>query len=70
GEKKEEKETKGKECYHVERSYGSFQRSLHIPCEIESDKVDASFKKGILKVTFPKSVKALENSRKIEVKTE
>ena len=72
GEKKEEKEkkeTKDKEHYHVGHSYGSFQRSIPVPCEIESDKVDASFKKGILKVTFPKSVKVLENLRKIEVKS-
>ncbi|MHC4270490.1 MAG: Hsp20/alpha crystallin family protein [Planctomycetota bacterium] len=66
---KGEKETKDKEYYHVERSYDSFQHSICVPCKIESDKVDASFKRGILKVTFPKSVKVLENLRKIEVKS-
>jgi HSP20 family protein len=70
GEKKQEKEEKEKDYYHLERSYGSFQRSLRIPCEIESDKVDASFKKGVLRITLPKSPKAQENVRKIEVKSE
>ncbi len=70
GEKKQEKEEKEKDYYHLERSYGSFQRSLRIPCEIESYKVDASFKKGVLKVTLPKSAEAQKNVRKIEVKSE
>jgi HSP20 family protein len=69
GEKKEKKDTKGKDYYHIERSYGSFQRSIRAPYEIESDMVGASFKKGILNVTLPKSVKVLENLRKIEVKS-
>jgi len=68
GEKKEEKEEK--EYYHVERSYGSFYRSLQLPCEVEEDKVKAAFKKGVLKITLPKSEKAQENVRKIEVKGE
>ena len=70
GEKNQEKEEKERDYYHLERSYGSFQRSLRIPCEIESDKVSASFKKGVLKVTLPKSAKAQEKARKIEVKSE
>ncbi|MDR4503308.1 MAG: Hsp20/alpha crystallin family protein [Candidatus Scalindua sp.] len=70
GEKKEEKEEKDKEYYHVERSYGSFYRSLQIPCEVDHDKVKAEFKKGVLKIYLPKSEKARENVRKIEVKGE
>lgn len=49
--------------------YGSFQRSIRVSCGIESDKVSASFKKGILTIALPKSVKVLENLRKIEVKS-
>lgn len=70
GEKKQEKEEKDKEYYHVERSYGSFYRSLQLPCEVEEDKVKASFKKGVLKINLPKSKEAKENVRKIEVKEE
>lgn len=70
GEKKQEKEEKDKEYYHVERSYGSFYRSLQVPCEVDQDNINAAFKKGVLKITLPKSIKAQENVRKIEVKDE
>jgi HSP20 family protein len=70
GEKKQEKEEKDKEYYHVERSYGSFYRSLQVPCEVDQDNINAAFKKGVLKITLPKSTKAQENVRKIEVKDE
>ena len=70
GEKKQEKEEKGKEFYHVERIYGSFYRSLQIPCEVKQDQVKAVFKKGVLKINLPKSEKARENVRKIDVQGE
>jgi HSP20 family protein len=70
GEKKEEKEDKGKDYYRMERSYGSFCRSIPIPVEIETDKVKASYKKGILTIKIPKSPKSIEETRKITVKTE
>ncbi|MFQ5788013.1 MAG: Hsp20/alpha crystallin family protein, partial [Thermodesulfobacteriota bacterium] len=72
GEKKQEKEEKDKdkEYYHVERSYGSFYRSLQIPCEVDEGNIKAAFKKGVLKINLPKSTKAQENVRKIEVKSE
>jgi HSP20 family protein len=70
GEKKQEKEGTDKDYYHVERSYGSFYRSLQIPCEVDQDNINAVFKKGVLKVTLPKSTKAQENVHKIEVKGE
>ncbi len=70
GEKKEEKEIKDRDRCHVERSYGPFKRSLYVPYEIESDKVGASFIKGILKVILPKSEKPQGSVRKIEVKSE
>lgn len=67
GEKKQEKEEKNKEYYHVERSYGSFQRSLQLPCEIEADKIKADFKKGVLNIKIPKSKEAQEKIKKIEI---
>jgi HSP20 family protein len=70
GEKKQEKEEKDKDYYHVERSYGSFYRSLQIPCEVDEENIKAAFKKGVLKINLPKSSKAQENVRKIEVKSE
>ncbi len=68
GEKKHEKETKEKSYYHLERRYGSFQRSFMIPSDIDSDKIKASYKDGILKVTLPKT-KGSETKR-IDVNVE
>lgn len=48
-----------------ERAYGSFVRTVPVPFEIEDDGVSASFDKGVLKVTLPRSAKAKEKSRKI-----
>lgn len=70
GEKKEEKEDKGKDYYHIERSYGSFSRTIPLPVDIESDKAEATFKKGVLTVTIPKSAKAVESKKKITIKAE
>jgi HSP20 family protein len=69
GEKRAEKEEKGARYYRVERSYGSFCRSIPLPGEVEEDKIDASFKRGVLTVKLPKSQKAKEGSKRITVKT-
>ena len=70
GEKKEEKEEKGKDYYRMERSFGSFSRTIPLPAEIDVDKVKAEFKKGLLTVTLPKSEKAIKEKKKISVKAE
>jgi HSP20 family protein len=72
GEKKEEKEEGEAEgSYYVsERRYGSFQRSFRIPDGIDLDKVDATFKKGVLIVTLPKTPEAQEKVKTIKVKGE
>jgi HSP20 family protein len=70
GEKKEEKEEKGKDYYHMERSFGSFSRTIPLPAEIDVDKVKAEFKKGLLTVILPKSEKAMKEKKKISVKAE
>ena len=68
GEKQEEKEEKKKDYYLHERSFGSFHRALQVPAGVESDKIEASFKKGVLTVTLPKSVEAQKSEKKIAVK--
>ena len=66
GEKQEEKEEK--DYYLRERHYGSFERSFELPESVEPDKIEASFKKGVLTVTLPKKVEAQKPAKKIEVK--
>lgn len=64
GEKRQEKEAD----YHVvERSYGSFMRSVQLPKEVQSDKISASYKNGILRITLPKSEEAKKKEVKIKV---
>lgn len=67
GEKSEEKEEKKKDYYVSERQFGSFQRTFRLPESVEADKIDATFKKGVLKVRLPKSAEAKKKERKIAV---
>ncbi|KJU83677.1 heat shock protein Hsp20 [Candidatus Magnetobacterium bavaricum] len=69
GEKKEETEEKATGYYHVERSYGAFSRTVSLSCDIDHDKVEANFKKGVLVVTLPKTAEACKEKRKITVNT-
>jgi len=68
GEKEEEKEKKEKDYYLSERSFGSFQRSFKVPNGVDTDKIDATFKNGVLKVILPKSAEAQKAEKKITVK--
>lgn len=63
GEKKQEKEEKKEESYRLERSYGSFRRDIALPCKVAIDKVKATFAKGVLTVTLPKSPEAAKRRR-------
>lgn len=66
GEKKQEKEEKDTDFHRVERSYGSFERSFTLPMSVRSEKIDASYKDGILSITLPKAEEA--KPKEIEVK--
>lgn len=65
GERKQEKEEKGKKFHRVECSYGNFQRSFRVPEDADENGVKAEFKDGVLNVTLPKSPK--EKSKSITV---
>jgi len=65
GEKREEKEDKGKSFYRVERSYGSFTRTIDLPSHVITDKVKAKGHQGILEITLPKTEKT--RTKKIPV---
>jgi HSP20 family protein len=67
GEKRQEKEEKEADYHVVERSYGSFLRSVQLPKEVQSDKISASYKNGILRVTLPKSEEAKKKEVKVKV---
>ena len=54
GEKKEEKEDKGKNWCRREQSYGSFHRVIPLPASVQGEKAKARFKKGVLTITVPK----------------
>ena len=53
GERKEEKEEKDENYSCCERSYGSFSRSLALPSGVNADKINATFKNGVLEVHLP-----------------
>jgi HSP20 family protein len=69
GEKQDEKEENKKDYYMRERSFGSFQRSFQVPEGVDTDRIEASFKKGILSVTLPKSAQAQKAAKKITIKS-
>ena len=54
GERKQEEEKKDKNYHRVERAYGKFCRSFHIPTKVIGDNISADFKDGILTIILPK----------------
>lgn len=66
-DEKEEKDEK-KHYHLIERARGSFLRRFSLPFEVEADKVEASFDKGVLKVTIPRAPAADKPVKKIEIK--
>lgn len=68
GEKKEESETKEENVYVSERRYGSFQRSFRIPESVDADKIEATFKNGVLTLVLPKKPEAKGHEKQISVK--
>ena len=69
GEKREEHEEEKGDTYRCERQYGRFQRMVQLPAEVDADNVKASFKKGVLKITLPKTKEAQSNRRLIPVES-
>lgn len=67
GEKKQEKETKKENYYRMERSYGSFQRVLSLPEDIERDNIEANFKNGVLTITMPRQQVIAQKSKPIAI---
>lgn len=70
GEKKWERKEEGRDVRYSERSYGTFRRYVSLPAEVQPDKVEATFKNGVLSIVLPKSPRAMEQTKKIEIKAE
>ncbi|HOG13322.1 MAG: Hsp20/alpha crystallin family protein [Smithellaceae bacterium] len=68
GEKKEEKEDKGKNYYYMERSYGSFNRVIPLAGETDANKASAGFKNGVLNICIPKIQSAKAKGTKVPIK--
>ena len=67
GEKKQEQKEEEETYYRVERSYGYFNRTIQLPTEVNPNKVDATYKRGILKIRLRKSKE--NESKRIKITT-
>ena len=68
GRKLQGSEEKHRNYYVNERRFGSFERFFRLPYDIDADKIEATFRKGVLTVTLPKSADAHRLQKKIGVK--
>jgi len=68
GERRFEKEATEKGYHRIERSYGSFMRSFAVPNSVDTDRVSADYKNGVLSVKLPKKEAAKPKQIKVEVK--
>lgn len=57
----------GKNFYRIERSYGSFQRTLELPDDVDAEAITASHKDGVLTITVPRKESVLQNARRIAI---
>lgn len=67
GEKREEHDEEKGDFFRSERRFGMFERSIALPNGIDASKAKASFKKGVLKVTLPKTAEAQSSRRRIAI---
>ena len=66
GERKQEKQTDDTKVYRLEPIYGTFTRRFALPTSVDSSKISAAYRNGVLEVTLPKADEAKE--RKVEIK--
>lgn len=69
GEKKAEKKEEKENFHMIERSYGSFQRSIRLPFDAKAEDIDAQFKDGVLKVVIAKPPEIASRTQKVEIKS-
>jgi len=66
GEKKEEQTREGDNYHRVERRYGRFERHIQLPQGVDTDKIEATYKDGVLRLTMPKAEAA--KAKRIQIK--
>ena len=69
GEKKSEREEKEKDYHLSERSYGTFERSFRLPDDVDTKRIDATFSKGVLRVTLLRTPASKVKVRGIGIKS-
>ena len=69
GEKKQEKEEKERNYYRMERSYGSFQRTLSLPEDADQDDIKAVYKNGVMNIKISRKAASKIEAKQIEIKT-
>lgn len=67
GQREERKEEKKQDYYLCERQFGAFERSFQVPENVDSSKIDASFKNGVLTLSLPKKPGAIKAEKKISI---
>ena len=68
GKKDESAENAKQDHFVSERHYGDFHRTFRVPDAVDADKIEASFKNGVLSVTLPKTAEARRKQKKVEIK--
>ena len=68
GEKRSERQESGQSFYFSEREYGAFQRAFRLPTDADTDKVDATFKDGVLTLRVAKQSSNEPTPKKIEIR--
>lgn len=67
GEKRDEREETDRNYYLVERSYGTFRRAFRLPEDVDRDRINAEFSKGVLKIDMPRAAGAEKDVRRVEI---
>lgn len=70
GERKAEHQEEGERSYRREIAYGAFQRSIPLPRRVQADKVQATFRKGLLRIELPLEHEEGEAAHRIAVNSE
>lgn len=66
GERKPDQLEEGSCCHRQERGFGKFSRSIQLPYAVEANKVEATFKNGVLQISLPR--RAEDQPKKIKIK--